>query len=58
MAKPIRTRAVPDDADPDGGAGEIVVLLPAGMRLPESLHLDVDNRGRVHAYWNGLGWMT
>ncbi len=33
------------------------VLVPVGLRSPASLHLELGRRGRIHAYWNGLGWI-
>jgi hypothetical protein len=28
------------------------------VRLPDSLHLELDRRGRVRAFWNGLAWIV
>ena len=36
---------------------EIELYMAAGMRDPESLHLELGRRGRVRAYWNGLAWV-
>ena len=33
------------------------ILVRAGLRLPDELHLEVDRRGRLHAFWNGQGWI-
>jgi hypothetical protein len=34
----------------------IELYAPVEMGLPESLHLELDRRGRVRAFWNGLAW--
>jgi hypothetical protein len=28
-----------------------------GLLQPEELHLELDRRGRLRAYWNGQGWI-
>jgi hypothetical protein len=28
-----------------------------GLRLPDELHLELDRKGRVQAFWNGQGWI-
>jgi hypothetical protein len=28
-----------------------------GLVEPDELHFDLDRRGRVHAFWNGQGWI-
>ena len=28
-----------------------------GLVEPEELHFELDRKGRVHAYWNGQGWI-
>jgi hypothetical protein len=28
-----------------------------GLREPDELHLELDRRGRVQAFWNGQGWI-
>ena len=33
------------------------VYASPGLVEPEELHLELDRRGRVHAYWNGQGWI-
>jgi hypothetical protein len=50
--------------DRPAGAFELVhaadgfgVFAPPGLVGPEELHFEVDRRGRVHAYWNGQGWI-
>ena len=29
----------------------------SGLVQPEELHLELDRRGRVRAYWNNQGWI-
>ena len=36
----------------------VELYLTAGMRDPESLHLELGRRGRVRAFWNGLAWVA
>ena len=36
----------------------VELYLTAGMRDPESLHLELGRRGRVRAFWNGLAWVV
>jgi hypothetical protein len=36
----------------------IELYAPVEMGLPESLHLELDRRGRVRAFWNGLAWIA
>ena len=33
------------------------VYTTTGLRLPDELHLELDRRGRVRAYWNGQAWI-
>jgi hypothetical protein len=33
------------------------ILAASGLGLPHELHLDLDRKGRVHAYWNNQGWI-
>ena len=33
------------------------VYASPGLAEPDELHLDVDRKGRVRAYWNGQGWI-
>ncbi len=33
------------------------VLTTRALRLPDELHLEVDRRGRLRAYWNGQAWI-
>jgi hypothetical protein len=34
------------------------VFAIAGMAVPDTLHLEIDRRSRVRAYWDGLGWVA
>lgn len=50
--------------DRPGGAFELVhaadglrVYAWPGLVEPDELHLDVDRKGRVRAFWNGQGWI-
>jgi hypothetical protein len=38
------------------GDGFRVYAAP-GLVQPEELHLDLDRRDRLHAYWNGQAWI-
>jgi hypothetical protein len=38
-------------------AGRIDLFLSDGMTPPGSLHVEIDRRGRVRAFWNGLAWV-
>ena len=40
-----------------GRVGPTRILLRRGLRLPEELHLALDRRGRLQAYWDGQGWI-
>lgn len=40
-----------------GRVAETRILVQDGLRLPEELHLAVDRRGRIEAFWNGQGWI-
>jgi hypothetical protein len=49
--------------EPDG-AFELVhavdgfqVWAPPGLVEPDELHLELDRKGRVRAYWNNQGWI-
>lgn len=33
------------------------VFTTPGLREPEELHLELDRRGRLGAYWNGQAWI-
>jgi hypothetical protein len=33
------------------------LFIPIGMMSPETLHVEISRRGRVHAFWNGLAWV-
>ncbi|MGL6279170.1 MAG: hypothetical protein ACRC50_06400 [Gaiella sp.] len=33
------------------------VWTTTGLRLPEELHLELDRKGRLQAFWNGQGWI-
>jgi hypothetical protein len=33
------------------------VFAAPGLRLPDELHLELDGRGRLGAYWNGQAWI-
>jgi hypothetical protein len=33
------------------------VYTTPGLATPDELHLDLDPRGRVRAFWNGQGWI-
>jgi len=33
------------------------VFATRGLRQPDELHLELDRRRRLHAYWNGQGWV-
>ena len=33
------------------------VFTTTGLRLPDELHLELDRRSRVRAYWNGQAWI-
>lgn len=33
------------------------VYATPGLREPDELHLELDRRGRVRAFWNGQGWI-
>jgi len=33
------------------------VFSTPGLRSPDELHLELDRRGRLRAYWNGQGWI-
>lgn len=35
----------------------IDLFIPIGMMPPETLHVEISRRGRVHAFWNGLAWV-
>lgn len=35
----------------------IDLFVPIGMVPPETLHVEISHRGRVHAFWNGLAWV-
>ena len=35
----------------------IDLLVPVGMALPDSLHVEISRRGRIRAFWNGLAWV-
>ena len=35
----------------------INLFVPAGMVLPDSLHVEISRRGRIRAFWNGLAWV-
>lgn len=49
---------------PPDGEFELVTAEPLrvfarpGMRLPRELHLELDRKSRVRAYWDGLVWMV
>ncbi len=50
--------------DRPAGAFELVhavdgfrIYATPGLAEPEELHLEVDRKGRVQAYWNGQGWI-
>ena len=36
---------------------EIELFVPIGMATPASLHLEINRRGRIRAFWNGLAWV-
>ncbi len=40
--------------DADG----IELYVTVGMRLPESLYLELGRHGRVCAFWDGLAWLA
>ncbi|MEP7224412.1 MAG: hypothetical protein ABI783_05590 [Actinomycetota bacterium] len=45
----------PPDADFELiAAAPVQVFARPGARLPEELHLDLDRKSRIHAYWDGL----
>lgn len=33
------------------------VFATPGLRLPDELHLELDRRGRLGAFWNGQAWI-
>jgi hypothetical protein len=33
------------------------VYATPGLATPDELHLDLDPKGRVRAFWNGQGWI-
>jgi hypothetical protein len=33
------------------------VFATPGLREPDELHLELDRRGRLGAYWNGQAWI-
>jgi hypothetical protein len=33
------------------------VYASRGLVEPDELHLEIDRKGRIHAYWNGQGWI-
>jgi hypothetical protein len=33
------------------------VYASRGLAEPEELHLEVDRKGRIQAFWNGQGWI-
>jgi hypothetical protein len=33
------------------------VFASRGLMTPEELHLELDRRGLVQAFWNGQGWI-
>jgi hypothetical protein len=39
--------------DADG----VRVWAPIGLGEPDELHVELSRRGRIRAYWNGLGWV-
>ena len=34
------------------------VFITVGMVMPETLHLELDRRSRIRAFWNGLAWIA
>lgn len=37
---------------------DINVYVTVGMKVPESLHVEVGRRGRIQVFWNGLRWVS
>jgi hypothetical protein len=33
------------------------IFATRGLRLPDELHLELDRRGRLGAFWNGQAWI-
>ena len=38
-------------------SGDVDLYVAAGMPEPASVRLEVDRRGRLRAFWNGLAWV-
>lgn len=38
-------------------AGGFQVFTSAGLREPDELHLELDRRGGLAAFWNGQSWI-
>jgi len=47
----------PGDFELVHAADGFQVYASPGLVEPEELHIELDRRGRVHAYWNGQGWI-
>jgi hypothetical protein len=52
------------DTDPPDREFELVhaadgfqVFTTPGLRAPDELHLELDRRHHLRAYWNGQGWI-
>jgi hypothetical protein len=43
--------------DQRGDASGVRVLTRTGLVEPEVLQLEVDRKGRLHAFWNGQAWV-
>ena len=50
--------------DPNGREFQVAaeepvrVFVTVGMIMPETLHLELDRRSRIRAFWNGLAWIA
>ncbi len=38
--------------------GPVRVFVTVGMAVPDTLHLEIDRRSRVRAFWDGLAWIA